>query len=120
MELHKNLLRISRIIPILGVIFVLIAVFIQIEKNNAFKNRTQSQNTKVMDEILSYRLESKERVKQIQSALKNAGFYKGEADGKIGFEVKDAIKKFQKSKGLNPDGVVGSKTWEELRRYLKD
>ena len=79
-----------------------------------------TKKAKVQDEVLSFRLKSKDRVKQIQSALKKANFYKGEIDGKTGPQTKRAIKAFQKSKGLNPDGVVGPKTWEELNKFLKN
>ena len=48
--------------------------------------------------------------KQTQLALKSAGFYNGPVDGKFGRQTKEAVKAFQRSKGLNPDGVVGSKT----------
>lgn len=74
----------------------------------------------VQDKIMSYRLKSKSRTKQIQAILKKAGFYKGEIDGKEGPQTKRAIKAFQKEKGLNPDGVVGPKTWEELNKFLRD
>lgn len=57
--------------------------------------------------------------RQIQTALKNAGFYKGAVDGKTGVRTKEAIKAFQKSRGLKADGVVGKKTSLELQRYLK-
>ena len=56
--------------------------------------------------------------KDIQTALKNAGFYKGDVDGQIGSKTKQAIKKFQEANGLNPDGAVGSRTWEKLEKYL--
>jgi len=56
--------------------------------------------------------------KEIQAALKNAGFNPGSIDGKIGPRTRQAIKDFQKSKGLVPDGVVGPKTWTSLGRYL--
>jgi len=56
--------------------------------------------------------------RQIQTALRNAGFYRGRIDGVIGEGTKRAIKEFQKSEGLNPDGVVGSRTWEKLKSYL--
>ena len=76
--------------------------------------------SEVQDEIMSSRLKSKDRTKQIQTALKKAGFYKGEVDGKEGLQTKKAIKAFQRAKGLNPDGIVGPRTWEELNKYLKD
>ena len=74
----------------------------------------------IQDEIISHRLKSKDRIEKIQQALKNAGFYKGDIDGKSGLKTKSAIKAFQKSKGLIADGVVGQKTWNELSKYFKD
>jgi len=62
--------------------------------------------------------EAKLSPKQIQTALKNAGFYKGTIDGKIGHKTKSAIKKFQTAKGLKADGVVGKKTAAILSTYL--
>ena len=81
------------------------------------KNKSRAD---IQDEIMAYRLKSKGRTRQIQAALKKAGFYKGEIDGKEGPQTKGAIKAFQRAKGLNPDGVVGPKTWEELNKFLKD
>lgn len=59
-----------------------------------------------------------DRSKDIQVALKNAGFYAGPIDGKIGPKSKKAIEDFQRSKGLKADGKVGPKTWGELEKYL--
>jgi len=56
---------------------------------------------------------------KIQRALKAAGVYTGEVDGKIGSGTREAIIEFQKSHGLKADGVLGHKTWEELKKYLK-
>jgi len=56
--------------------------------------------------------------KQIQRALKSAGFYQGPIDGKIGNKSKEAIVKFQKAKGLKADGVVGKMTLAALNKYL--
>lgn len=61
----------------------------------------------------------KDKTKQIQLALKNAGFDAGPIDGKIGKKTRRAIREFQKAKGLKPDGIVGSKTWQELEKCLK-
>ena len=55
---------------------------------------------------------------EIQTALKNAGLYTGEIDGKIGPKTKRAIEAFQKENGLKADGKVGSKTWEALSKNL--
>ena len=76
--------------------------------------------TELHGEIAGPRLKTKDRIKQIQIALKKAGFYQGEIDSKIGPKTKKAIIDFQRSKRLKPDGVVGLKTWEELSKYLRD
>lgn len=55
---------------------------------------------------------------EIQTALKNAGYYTGEIDGKIGPLSKKAIKEFQAANGLEADGKVGPKTWAVLGNYL--
>ena len=55
---------------------------------------------------------------QIQTALKNAGFYHGNIDGKIGPASKRAVEEFQKQNNLKADGKVGPKTWAALEPYL--
>ncbi|MBU1998586.1 MAG: peptidoglycan-binding domain-containing protein [Candidatus Omnitrophota bacterium] len=57
---------------------------------------------------------------EIQEALKNAGYYMGKVDGKIGPISKKAIEDFQKANGLIVDGKVGPKTWGVLGKYLKE
>ena len=66
----------------------------------------------------SSKAEFRPTTKEVQTALKNAGFDPGSFDGKIGPRTRQAIKDFQKSKGLVPDGVVGPKTWANLSKYL--
>ena len=56
---------------------------------------------------------------KVQTALKNAGYYSGKIDGKAGAGTKAAIAAFQKSQNLAADGVVGRKTWDALKEYLK-
>lgn len=56
---------------------------------------------------------------RIQRALKAAGVYTGAVDGKIGSGTREAIIEFQKSHGLKADGVLGRRTWEALKAYLK-
>ena len=55
---------------------------------------------------------------EIQAALKNAGFYTGAIDGKIGPMSQKAIEDFQQQNGLEVDGKVGRKTWSVLKSYL--
>ncbi|MCG2704987.1 MAG: peptidoglycan-binding protein [Candidatus Omnitrophica bacterium] len=61
---------------------------------------------------------SKPSIKDIQIALKNAGYYAGPVDGKAGEKTKKAIESFQKTSDLTPDGVAGQKTWAKLKKYL--
>ena len=56
--------------------------------------------------------------KEIQQALKNAGIYDGEVDGKIGPRSKRAIEEFQTQNNLKADGKVGAKTWQKLKEHL--
>ncbi len=60
----------------------------------------------------------KPSVADIQTALKNAGFYTGSVDGKIGPKTKAAIEEFQRANGLGVDGKVGPKTWSLLSRHV--
>lgn len=53
----------------------------------------------------------------IQKALKNAGYYQGAVDGKIGPATRKSIEAFQRDNGLAADGVVGRKTWSKLKVY---
>jgi len=56
--------------------------------------------------------------KQIQKALKNAGYYDGVIDGKIGPKTRAAIMEFQKNMDLKADGIAGRNTKEKLLKYL--
>lgn len=56
--------------------------------------------------------------RQIQTALKNAGYDSGAIDGKLGAKTKKAIKDFQAANGLKADGKVGAKTWAKLSTYV--
>jgi len=64
-------------------------------------------------------VKSKLSMKEVQTALKNSGFYKGPIDGKIGTKTGEAIKQFQKANGLKADGMVGKRTANKLSVYLK-
>ena len=55
-------------------------------------------------------------VRRVQSLLIDQGFLTGAADGICGEQTVDAIKAFQKSRGLTVDGVCGDGTYY----YLSD
>lgn len=59
----------------------------------------------------------KPSTRDIQQALKNAGFYQGAIDGKMGPMTREAVKEFQRLHGLSDDGVVGKQTWAKLSAY---
>ena len=49
-------------------------------------------------------------VSQIQTLLKNQGFYSGAVDGVYGSATEEAVKKYQKRFGLKVDGIAGQQT----------
>lgn len=53
-------------------------------------------------------------VKAIQEILNARGFSSGTADGVFGDKTKQAVAKFQKSKQITADGVVGKNTYYKL------
>jgi len=55
---------------------------------------------------------------EVQTGLKNAGYYLGAIDGKLGSGSKKAIKEFQTDHDLVSDGIIGRRTWAELKNYL--
>ena len=49
-------------------------------------------------------------VRQIQTKLKQWGYYNGNVDGVFGSKTLDAVKYFQSKNGLTVDGIAGTKT----------
>ena len=58
----------------------------------------------------------------LQTELIELGYDLGRwgADGDFGDATELAVKKFQKDKGLDVDGIVGPKTWEALDKAMAD
>ena len=54
-------------------------------------------------------------VTQLQTDLKQLGYYYGSITGNFGDKTEDAVKDFQKAKGLYADGVAGSKTLSAVK-----
>lgn len=56
------------------------------------------------------------RVERLQYALKKAGVYKGNLDGVYGDLTYEAVRKYQRQKGLYVDGMAGAKTIASLQK----
>ncbi|HLD83052.1 MAG TPA: peptidoglycan-binding domain-containing protein [Candidatus Omnitrophota bacterium] len=63
-------------------------------------------------------VKSRPKARQVQIALKNAGYDPGRIDGRMGKQTRDAIRAFQKANNLAVDGRVGRETWNLLKEYL--
>jgi peptidoglycan hydrolase-like protein with peptidoglycan-binding domain len=57
-----------------------------------------------------------EQVKILQRALKSLGFDPGQADGDYGPTTQAQVERFQLSKGLTGDGIVGQQTLAALKQ----
>lgn len=55
-----------------------------------------------------------QEVKDIQTVLKQKGYYSGNIDGIFGTATKKAVTAFQKDVGLTPDGIAGKNTLKAL------
>lgn len=57
-------------------------------------------------------------VELLQLGMKRAGYYSDEIDGVFGPRTRNALRRFQASFGLNPDGIAGPATWRVLRPFI--
>lgn len=84
------------------VLFVIFYTYIGVvyisEKNNG------------ISEVISRYGSSGSEVKQIQTRLKNWGYYTGTVDGIYGSKTVSAVKYFQRKNGLTVDGIAGKAT----------
>lgn len=87
------------------------------EAGTTVASTTASQPKVTVGKKASVKSPGKPHAREIQQALKNAGFYQGAVDGKLGPQTRDAVKEFQRVHGLRDDGVVGRQTWSKLRAY---
>ncbi len=58
---------------------------------------------------------SGDAVRELQELLIHQGLDPGPVDGEFGSRTDAAVRAFQRSMGLDPDGVVGPMTWAALR-----
>ena len=85
----------------------------QIREKEKLEKKVSKLETRASEKI------TKPNIKQIQIALKNAGYDPGSIDGVMGEKTEEAIKAFQKANGLEVDGRIGSKTWDVLKELSK-
>ena len=67
------------------------------------------QDSEIQETISRYGSSGSE-VRQIQTKLKNWGYYKGSIDGVYGSKTYSAVKSFQRKNGLTADGIAGKAT----------
>lgn len=108
----------------IGVIYPEPEIIKMIPKEHSTQNKRYFSEFDKLSKELSSANDNKKRLskptmKNIQIALRNAGFNPGTIDGRNGPKTKEAIKLFQKKFGLGIDGMVGPKTWELLGKYLR-
>lgn len=63
---------------------------------------------------LSYYGSTGQEVRNIQTRLKNWGYYKGSVDGIYGYNTYKAVRLFQYKNGLTVDGIAGAETLSAL------
>lgn len=87
-------------------------------KNKVSKTSAHTTKNTTKKSVTTKKKEISPTVKQIQIALKNAGYNPGPIDGKMGNRTKLAVRTFQRENALGVDGAVGKQTWKLLRQYL--
>ncbi len=63
---------------------------------------------------------SKEQITALQTKLKEAKLFSGEADGERSDELKEAVKKYQEANGLKATGGINAATLEKMGIALTD
>lgn len=84
---------------ILVIMFVTLIVLILFETNVIALSRYGSRGSEVS---------------QIQTKLKRWGYYSGNVDGIYGSQTLSAVKYFQRTNGLTPDGIAGTQTLKAM------
>jgi N-acetylmuramoyl-L-alanine amidase len=93
MSTNRKLKYVWRVVVILLLNILIIAAFM----------RTNNNSVQTLSKVGSTGTE----VRQIQTRLKQWGYYKGSVDGIYGTATKNAVIAFQKKNGLTPDGIAG-------------
>lgn len=85
------------------------------QTRQALEIKASAIETKPVKNDNTLRLGSRgDAVKELQNSLNNKGYWSGQADGIFGQLTHQAVVKFQKSSGLQADGIVGTQTKKAL------
>lgn len=95
----KNFLTSEKALSLILLIVFIISLFVIF---------TQNDNSELY--VLSKKGSRGEEVRQIQTRLKQWGYYAGNVDGIYGDLTVDAVRKFQAKNGLKVDGIAGPQT----------
>lgn len=57
-------------------------------------------------------------VMKIQAVLKKIGYNPGSIDGVFGNQMRQAVIQYQRNNGLTPDGIIGTNTYNSLRKFF--
>ena len=107
--MKKSNIRCIHFIPHKLIYIAIISIFILSIINNSVPEPVKYNNSDYTS-VLSKTGSRGSEVRQIQTKLKNLGYYNGTIDGIYGTNTKNAVIKFQKSCGLKADGVAGPQT----------
>ena len=88
----------KRILNVFILMFLMLCLFLEINKTYAISRYGSTGS----------------EVKQIQTKLKQWGYYDGKIDGIFGSKTLKAVKNFQSKNGLKVDGIVGNQTLSAL------
>jgi peptidoglycan hydrolase-like protein with peptidoglycan-binding domain len=96
------------------VLFVAFAIAQQSDNPQSEPAMQQSQSGSQQEMSPSAMTKDPNTVKQVQQALSSQGFNAGPADGKWGSKTKSALKKYQKSQGMEASGQLDQQTMASL------
>ncbi|MEI6438088.1 MAG: peptidoglycan-binding protein [Candidatus Omnitrophota bacterium] len=91
-----------------------------VETSDSTPTKSKSKNSSVSANDMEGLIRVAVAPTEIQKALKGAGLYEGKIDGKIGSKTKAAVIEFQRKHNLKADGVIGQKTWSEMKQFLAE
>jgi peptidoglycan hydrolase-like protein with peptidoglycan-binding domain len=83
-------------------------------QSSASRKKKTASKSKKKPKISSQKAPTADRIREIQSALKQQGAYDGEPTGKWDDSTVDAMKKYQENRGLNPTGKIDALTLNKL------